>query len=163
MIANSSNLKTIRVNLGVTVKEASKASGVPLRTYLRYEKDENYGNSLKKEAMIRSLEEAYSVNEEKGMLTLEAIKSSVSKVMGAYKDSIQFCYLFGSYAKGYANEKSDVDLCVSTALSGFEFLALLEKLKETLNKKVDLLRLSEAKEDEALLIEIMKGGFKIYG
>ena len=163
MIANSSSLKTIRTDFGVTVKEASRTSGVPLRTYLRYEKDENYGNALKRKAIIRSLEEAYSIDEEKGVLTLESIKSSVYSVMEAYKDSIQFCYLFGSYAKGYATEKSDVDLCVSTTLSGFEYLALLEKLKESLHKKVDLLRLSEVKEDEALLVEVMKDGFKIYG
>lgn len=27
-----------------------------------------------------------------------------------YKNMVEFCYLFGSYAKGYATERSDVDL-----------------------------------------------------
>ena len=32
------NLKEYRAKLGITVKEASSISGVPLRTYNRYEK-----------------------------------------------------------------------------------------------------------------------------
>ena len=52
---------------------------------------------------------------------------------------IEYCYLFGSYAKGTANDNSDVDLMVKTDISGLKFYDLIEKLREELNKKVDLL------------------------
>ena len=53
------------------------------------------------------------------MLKLENIKTKVSEVLDKYKDEVKFCYLFGSYAKGYAKENSDVDLCISTSLKLF--------------------------------------------
>lgn len=46
-----------------------------------------------------------------------------------------FCYLFGSYAKNTANELSDVDLLVSTKITGMAFFGLAEKLREALHKK----------------------------
>jgi len=44
------------------------------------------------------------------MLTIEQIKDTVSKLGEKYK--IKNAYLFGSYAKGEANENSDVDLII---------------------------------------------------
>ena len=163
MDAISSSLKTLRVSYGLTAKEASEAVSMPLRTYLRYEKDEGYGNALKRASITSSLERNFRIDETKGILTLESIKSLVGETMEPYGSSIDFCYLFGSYAKGYQSEASDVDLCVSTTLTGLEYVKLLEELKLALHKRVDLLRLSEVKEDEGLLREIMKDGVKIYG
>ena len=80
-----------------------------------------------------------------------------------YKDMVEFCYLFGSYAKGYAKETSDVDLCVSTSLSGLKYVGLAESLRIVLNKKVDLIRLSDLSNNVGLVSEIMKDGIKIYG
>lgn len=162
MNAIPSSLKAVRTSFGLTAKEASDAANVPFRTYLRYEASDDYGNALKRASIMQSLEDKCGISEEKGILTLQSIKENVIKVMAPYGDLISFCYLFGSYAKGYQNEKSDVDLCVSTSLSGLQYVKLLEELKNALHKKVDLLRLSEAKEDEALLNEIMKEGIRIY-
>ena len=80
-----------------------------------------------------------------------------------YKGQIDFCYLFGSYAKGLANEKSDVDLYVSSSLTGVRFVGLIERLRQTLHKKIDLIRSSELSNNIELVNEIMKGGIKIYG
>ena len=33
---------------------------------------------------------------------------------------VEYCYLFGSYAKGYATDGSDVDICISSNM--FEHL-----------------------------------------
>ena len=76
---------------------------------------------------------------------------------------VDFCYLFGSYAKGYAKEDSDVDLCVSTSLTGFDFIGLHNRLSEVLHKKVDLIRVDTLKDNIELLNEIMKDGIRIYG
>lgn len=156
-------LKEFRKKIGITLKEAAGVCNVPLRTYTRYENDNNYGNDLKRNQMLLSLKERYEITEEKGLLTIEVIKEEVSKVFSKYDDKIIFCYLFGSYAKGYAKEDSDVDLCISTKLSGLSFVGLIEELRCALNKKVDLLRLSDLKDNEELLNEIMKEGIKIYG
>ena len=46
------------------------------------------------------------------MLTLEEIKTAVVECLP--KDFIEKVYLFGSYARGEANENSDVDLHIYT-------------------------------------------------
>ena len=91
------------------------------------------------------------------------IKEITSKVFSNYKDEISFCYLFGSYANGYANETSDVDLCISTSLSGLAFVGLIEELRENLKKKVDLLDVAQLNNNPKLMQEILRDGVKIYG
>lgn len=66
------------------------------------------------------------------MLTIEEIKSAVTKVGKKY--GIKNAYLFGSYAKGKASEKSDVDIIIERGkidnlidLSGFR-LELIDEL-----------------------------------
>ena len=157
------NLKEYRKGKGITSKEASIVCGVPLRTYIRYENDDSYGSNLKRDKILSLLKEKYEVTEEKGLLSIEEIKNKVTDIFSKYKDEISFCYLFGSYAKGYAKEDSDVDLCISTSLTGLRFVGLVEELRVSLNKKVDLLRLSDMKNNIELLNDIMKDGIKIYG
>lgn len=157
------NLKEYRKGKGITSKEASIVCGVPLRTYIRYENDDSYGSNLKRDKILSLLKEKYEVTEEKGLLSIEEIKSKVTDIFSKYKDEISFCYLFGSYVKGYAKEDSDVDLCISTSLTGLRFVGLIEELRVSLNKKVDLLRLSDMKNNIELLNDIMKDGIKIYG
>ena len=157
------NLKEYRKGKEITSKEASIVCGVPLRTYIRYENDDSYGSNLKRDKILSLLKEKYEVTEEKGLLSIEEIKSKVTDIFSKYKDEISFCYLFGSYVKGYAKEDSDVDLCISTSLTGLRFVGLIEELRVSLNKKVDLLRLSDMKNNIELLNDIMKDGIKIYG
>ena len=76
---------------------------------------------------------------------------------------LKFCYLFGSYAKGYAKEDSDVDLLISTSLTGIRFVGVSEAIREKLHKKIDIIRLSNIGENMLLINEIMKDGIKIYG
>ena len=144
--------------------DAAAISDVPLRTYIRYEKDEKYGNALKRDSMIQKMLCKCEITEEKGLLTIEKIKEKVNKLFESeYKDKVLFCYLFGSYAKGHATEKSDIDLCVSTSLKGLDFVGLVETLRETLHKKVDVIRFNSMGDNVELLSEIMKDGIKIYG
>ena len=157
------NLKEYRMKYKISVKEASIVSGVPLRTYVRYESNDNYGNELKRKQIIMSLKECYEINEDKGILTIKDIKEIVSNVLSSYADDISFCYLFGSYSKGYAKDDSDIDLCISTSLIGVTFVGLIEELREALNKRVDLLRINDLKDNIELVEEIMKSGIKIYG
>lgn len=155
-------LKEYRQQLGITIKEASNVCNVPLRTYIRYENDDNYGNTLKRNQMLLILKDKYEITEEKGILTIDNIKSIVASVLSKYGDEVSFCYLFGSYAKGYAKDDSDVDLCISTSISGLNFFGLIEELRLALHKKVDLIRLCDLHSNIELINEIMKDGIRVY-
>lgn len=156
-------LRELRNSLGISAKTASDIVGVPLRTYMRYETDSSYGNPIKRNAVIAILNSKYEITENKGLLSLDRIKSITNSVFSEYDGDINYCYLFGSYSKGYATETSDVDLCVSTNLTGLKFVGLIEKLRENLHKNVDLIRVKDLKDNIELVEEIMKDGIKIYG
>lgn len=157
-------LLEIRESYGISQAEASKALGIPVRTYIRYEKDERYGSALKRQSMERCLMEKYEITEDKGLLTLARIKSSLREVFdGEYAGKIEFCFLFGSYAKGYAKDNSDVDLCIATTLTGLDFVGISESIRTVLHKRIDLIRFSSLKDNLDLAKEIMKDGIKIYG
>lgn len=152
----------IRKQFGLSQAYAAKIAGLPLRTYIRYEGDNAYGSDLKRNAIIKIIVEKCEITEEKGVLTVNQIANGVCNVINReYQNVVSFCYLFGSYAKGYASEKSDVDLCVSTSLTGLDFVGLSEKIHQELHKNIDLIRLNIANND--LINEIMKDGIKIYG
>ena len=156
-------LKDYRIQVGITIKEASLISGVPVRTYIRYENDNSYGNVLKRKQILSILREKFDITEDNGILSIDRIKECVEEVFSSYKEQISFCYLFGSYAKGYAGDSSDVDLCVSTSLTGLSYVGLIEELRQKLCKKIDLIRLNDLSDNFELLSEIMKDGVKIYG
>lgn len=158
------NLLGLRKQFGLSQIEAATILGVSIRTFIRYEKDDEYGDILKRSMMIKTLIEKCEITETKGLLTIEQIKNTLSKLFEEdYKNQIEFCYLFGSYAKGYAKENSDVDLCVATKLTGLRFAGLSESIRQVLHKNIDLVRFSNLESNFELINEIMKDGIKIYG
>lgn len=157
-------LKELRNQYDLSQLEASNIVGVPVRTYRRYETDDNYGDDLKRKVFISLLTDYCEITEEKGLLSIDKIRTTVTELFdNKYKGQIDFCYLFGSYADGTAKETSDIDLFVSSSLTGLKFVGLIERLRQKLHKKVDLLRNSEVINNIDLLNEIMKKGIKIYG
>ena len=153
-----------RQSYNLSQMQVASSLGIPLRTYIRYEKDNEYGSSLKREAMVEAINAKYEVTETKGLLTIEEIKSKVQKLFDEkYSGKIHFCFLFGSYAKGYATEKSDVDICVSTSLTGFRFIGISEAVRSVLHKKVDIVQFENLDGNLELINEILKDGIKIYG
>jgi predicted nucleotidyltransferase len=155
-----STLKKMRISKGLTQEEASALLGVSLRSYKSYENDEGKVGTLKYNYMVEQLEKQVTLDEEHGILTLEQIKSACKAVLDGY--SVKYCILFGSYAKGKATEKSDVDLLVSTEIVGLKFFGIAERLRETLHKKVDLLDLRQLADNQALIDEILKDGVRVY-
>ena len=111
--------------------------------------------------MLEYLRSYGYVDEENGVLTLEKIKEVCINVLSKYR--IDYCYLFGSYAKGKATGESDVDLLVCTSVTGIEFFGLVEELREKLKKKVDVLDQKQIENNFQLTNEILKDGIKIYG
>ncbi len=117
--------------------EAAHIIGIPVKTLRRYEKDNKYGSEIKRDAFITKLVDNCQITEEKGILTIEQIKESLSDLFDSeYPGEINLCYLFGSYAKGRAKDNSDVDLYVSSSLTGLRFVGLIEKIRVKLNKKL---------------------------
>lgn len=154
-------LKEIRNKANITQVEASNILGVPLRTFIRYEKEEKYSKTLKYQKMCDVLYQVTKIDEEHGLLTIDEIKKTCKEVFDRY--DVEFAFLFGSYAKGTAVEMSDVDIMVCTEVTGLEFFGLIEELRESLHKKVDLIALNDIKQGSELMIEILRVGRKIYG
>ncbi len=154
-------LKELRLAYNISQKEAALAVGISLRSYIMYENDANKKNTLKYKFIYQELERIYKIDEEHGLLTLDNIQQTCDKIFSKYK--INYCYLFGSYAKGKQKAESDVDLLISSDVKGLKFFGLAEKLREQLHKKVDLLDVSQLVKNPELLDEILKYGIKIYG
>lgn len=154
-------LKELRKKKKLTQAACAKYLGIPLRTYQNYEADASKAGSIKYNFMLQKLEQYGFVDETHGVLTIEQIKDICSSVFEKY--SIEYCYLFGSYAKGKATEVSDVDLLISTPISGMRFYDLVETIREALQKKVDVLNREQLNDNPELINEILKDGIKIYG
>lgn len=145
----------------MTQQEAADFFHVSLRSYKSYENDPQKTDSIKYRYMVRVLTEKTKVDETHGILTMEEIKAACSVVFADYP--VEFCYLFGSYAKGKATEESDIDLLVSTDLRGLKYYGLVERLKNSLHKNVDVLDMKQLQGNPELTKEILKDGVKIYG
>ena len=153
------DLITIRKQSGLTQKEAALLVGIPYRTYIRYEENPAYADSYKYKKITEDLYSKVKIDEDNGLLTIEQIKSLVLPILN--KHNITFCYLFGSYAKGTARENSDVDLLVDTDITGLDFFNLVEEIRNSLHKKIDLLRLQDINSDNPIALEILKEGVKL--
>lgn len=154
-------LKELRKSKKLTQAECAKYLGIPLRTYQNYETDESKVGSMKYVYMMQKLEEYGYIDETHGILTVEQIREICSSIFEDF--DIEYSYLFGSYAKGKASEVSDVDLLISTSVSGMRFYDLVESLREGLQKKVDVLNREQLRDNPELVNEILKDGIKIYG
>ena len=154
-------LKELRISKGLTQLEAARMLNVSLRSYVSYENDNNKRDSLKYRFFFQEMEKINQIDEDHGVLQISQIEEITHKVFFEYK--ILYCYLFGSYAKGTASEKSDVDLLISGEISGIQFYELTEKLRELLHKKVDMLDVNQLVGNLALLNEVLAEGVKIYG
>lgn len=70
--------------------------------------------------------------------TLEEIKAIVTPIAQRY--NMKEVYLFGSYARGEATEKSDIDLVMnfSDTITLFTYAEIIEELENLFGKKVDI-------------------------
>ena len=155
------DLKSIRLDKELTQQQAAGIVGISLRSYKSYENDLDKRGNLKYNYIYEKLSQINTIDEEHGIVDLEYISRKCSEIFDKYK--INFCYLFGSYAKGKAKDDSDVDLLISTEIKGLKFFGLVEELRNSLQKKVDVIEVAGLKDNVELLEEILKDGIKIYG
>ena len=95
------------------------------------------------------------------MPNIESIRENLIPIFGRY--NIKCAILFGSYAKGTATERSDVDIYVDSGLRGLKFFGLLEDVTEALDRPVDLIDKSQIEKGSKVMSEIKKTGVMIYG
>ena len=154
-------LKELRSSKSLTQKAAAALCEIPLRTYVRYENNPDAEGSLKYQYLIQKINQYGFVDENHGVLNRDDIVRSCNLVFQNYP--VEYCYLFGSYAKGIATETSDVDLLLRTDTTGIKFYGLVERLRETLKKNVDVLEVRQLTNNPELINEILRDGVKIYG
>ena len=152
-------LKELRKEKELSQLEASKIANVSLRTYIYYEKDVNKTNTNTYKFIFDSLDKYNQIDEEHGIIPFNKIVDKLMPILT--KHNISFCYIFGSYAKGTATESSDIDILIDTDITGLEFFNLIEELRITLKKKIDLLRLKDITPDNPISLNILKYGKRI--
>ena len=96
------------------------------------------------------------------MLSIEEIRSYITPVVEKYP--IERVILFGSYARGEATEKSDVDLIVESGgkMRNTKIFTLGGELLEVLPVRVDVYDILEIANPSALYENIQKDGVIIY-
>ncbi len=154
-------LRELRKNKSLTQAEAAEYLGVSLRTYQNYETDAHKQTGIRYDYIAEKLLRYGYIDEENGVLSIDQIKEVCLDILPLY--NVTTCYLFGSYAKGKATGKSDVDLFIYTEETGLRFFELIERLREALHKKVDLIDQRQLTNNFQLTSEILKDGIKIYG
>ncbi len=117
-------LKKLRTEKQLTQQEAARRLGVSLRSYVMYENDIEREGTVKYRFLLQEMQKIDAVDEEHGILELKQIRKICTEILDDYK--VEYCYLFGSYAKGNANERSDVDLLISTDTTGLRFYEIAE-------------------------------------
>lgn len=154
-------LKELRIDKNLTQQQVADFVGISLRSYKSYENDSDKINSLKYNYIFDKLSEINVIDEEHGILSHEDIINKCRDIFSNY--DVDFCYLFGSYAKSTATETSDVDLLISSKVRGIKFYGMVEELREKLHKRIDALDSKQLANNLKLVEEILKDGIKIYG
>ena len=93
--------------------------------------------------------------------TLAELKNTLNPVFEQF--GVKKAILFGSYAKGLATPRSDVDLFVDSGLRGLAFFGLLDGVVSALDVPVDLIDASQVDKGSPIEREIGQSGVQIYG
>ena len=162
-------LKSVRENLRLTQEQVSLLTGVPVKTLRNWEqgvrKPSEWTVDLIIDKMLsaemqKSIELSVDGDDETSILTFSSIKKRINEVV---KDlDIDKVYLFGSYVNGDASPLSDIDLYMESDIFGLEFFGVIEKLRMSLHKKINLLSNRTVLDDSKIYNEIMKTGVAIY-
>ena len=154
-------LRQIRKNLHMTQVDAAKVCGVSRRTYQEYEEKQTQNDTF--DEILTKLKEMDISGKGPALLNIRNIKQKTSEIFAKYSE-VRCAYLFGSYARGEATTKSDVDIViVENEAMGLKFYGLAAELEEKLGKEVDLLSHRQLSDNDEFLARVLTDGVKIYG
>jgi predicted nucleotidyltransferase len=93
--------------------------------------------------------------------TVNEIRTMLSPVFQNY--NVKRAVLFGSYSKGLATPKSDIDLLVDSGLKGLRFVGLIGDIRLSLQgKDVDVFDVTHVEKGSLVEREINRTGVEIY-
>lgn len=95
-----------------------------------------------------------------GIYPFAQLQQKLHPVLRAF--GVKNAILFGSYGKGIATERSDIDLVVDSGLRGLDFIELLDAICKTTGKAVDLLDVAHIKSGSPVALEIQETGVPFY-
>jgi predicted nucleotidyltransferase len=153
-------IKEARAEYGLTQKELSEITDIPLRTIENWESGKRTPSPWV-EKMVYNYLKQYPKNqygiitETKGIYEVNQIREALLPL--TFKYDIKRFILYGSYAKGKPEPQSDIDLVVDGSIKGIKFFGLLEDINNTFVKSVDLIHLSQINTNSEIYESIMKG------
>ena len=153
-------LRQKRKELGLTQIQAANACGVSRRTYQTYEETDNLNSTY--DYILKKFEEMGILDGSNVVYSIRQIRNICADVFSKYRE-VECAYLFGSYARGEATSKSDIDMIVVCPPSGFRFFGMIAALEERFHKEVDVHTHHQLMGNEVLMSEVLKEGIKIYG
>ncbi len=153
-------IKEARAEYGLTQKDLSEITEIPLRTIENWESGKRSPRPWV-EKMVYSYLKQYPKNqhgiitETRGIYEVNQIKDALLPLTIKY--DINKIILYGSYAKGKQEPLSDIDLVVDGNIKGITFFGLLEDVNHSLVKSVDLVHLSQIDKNSEIYEHVMKG------
>ena len=155
-------LRRKRKDLDLTQLQTASACGVSLRTYQTYEETTNLNATY--DELIRKLDEISKRGSENHVLSVRSIKFTCRQLFRERYPEIQCAFLYGSYARGEATGKSDIDiLLVLRKPMGMRLFSIASDLEEAFNKQVDVQTYEQLIGNPDMLRDLLVEGIKIYG
>ena len=152
-------LRTRRKKLGLTQEQVAKACGVSRRTYQTYEETETINETFDK--LLKQLDEMGVTDGPCSIISIKSIKLAARSVFSEHPE-VKCAYLYGSYARGEATGKSDIDILVVCHDMGLDFFDMGLELSEMLHKEIDLQTHDQIVDSSSLIEDILVEGIKIY-
>lgn len=94
--------------------------------------------------------------------SIEDIKNMIYEILA--NTEVEKAILFGSYAKNKPTKNSDIDILIDSKgkIKGLKFFAMVDKIREKLDKEVDVIEKLEIDKNSKIEKEIEKTGVVIY-
>ena len=122
-----------RKDLNITQLQAANACGVSLRTYQTYEETNNLNATYNE--LLKKLDEMGILDGSNYIVSVRYIKQVCRELFPKEYPEIKCAYLYGSYARGEATGKSDIDiLVVLDKPMGIKYFGIGDDLEKILHK-----------------------------
>ena len=154
-------LRQKRKELGLTQIQAANVCGVSRRTYQTYEETDNQNSTY--DELLSKLNEMSILDGSNYIVSVRFIKYIVRKIFKEQYPEIQCAFLYGSYARGEATGKSDIDiLVVLDKPMCIKYYGISDTLKNEFHKEVDIQSYEQLIDNPSMLKDILVEGIKIY-
>ena len=122
---------------------------------------DDLSNNTEKRENYTLLQQYHKTRDSKPLYSISEIKQVLSPIFKKHK--VKKAILFGSYVKGTADSRSDIDIVVDTDLKGLAFYGLLGEAADSLRFPLDLIERRQIEKGSDFEKEIQKTGVTIYG